>query len=92
MFYLPNYVFYIFLSPKGRTGSNKIFIGMPIIPYAYAKRNLIFCSAGGVIIRTIYNMSGRVVYNTDANVVNSTCETLQFYRYICEVILKIHLI
>ena len=32
MFYLPNYVFYIFLSPKGRTGSNKIFIGMPIIP------------------------------------------------------------
>ena len=32
MFYLPKYVFYIFLSPKGRIGSNKIFIGMPIIP------------------------------------------------------------
>ena len=38
MFYLPNYVFYIFLSPKGRTGSNKIFIGMPIIPLIYSTK------------------------------------------------------
>ena len=41
MFYLPNYVFYIFLSPKGRTGSNKIFIGMPIIPLL--DKNVLLC-------------------------------------------------
>ena len=41
MFDLPNYVFYIFLSPKGRTGSNKIFIGMPIIPFDTIHRTFV---------------------------------------------------